>query len=60
MQPADKRYLGAGLTEEGCNFAIWAAAAESVELCLFDEVNGKMSRLATPSLIATDRSFMVT
>jgi len=42
MQPADKRYLGAGLTEEGCNFAIWAAAAESVELCLFNEVNGKM------------------
>jgi len=42
MQPADKRYLGAGLTEEGCNFAIWAAAADAVELCLFDEVNGKM------------------
>ena len=41
MQPADKRYLGAGLTEEGCNFAIWAAAADAVELCLFDEVNGK-------------------
>lgn len=42
MQPADKRYLGAGLTDEGCNFAIWAAAADAVELCLFDEVNGKM------------------
>ena len=41
MQPADKRYLGAGLTEEGCNFAIWAAAADAVELCLFDDVNGK-------------------
>ena len=42
MKPADKRYLGAGLTEQGCNFAIWAAAADAVELCLFNEINGKL------------------
>ena len=40
MKPADKRYLGATLTEQGANFAIWAAAADAVELCLFNEVNG--------------------
>ena len=42
MKPADPRYLGATLTEEGANFAIWAAAADAVEICLFNEVNGKM------------------
>jgi glycogen operon protein len=40
MKPADPRYLGATLTQEGANFAIWAAAADAVELCLFNEVNG--------------------
>jgi glycogen operon protein len=39
--PADPRYLGASETAEGVNFAIWAAAADKVELCLIDEVNGK-------------------
>jgi glycogen operon protein len=39
---ADPRYLGAIPTEEGTNFAIWAEAADAVELCLFDEVNGKL------------------
>lgn len=42
MKPADPRYLGAYLTEEGANFAIWAAAADAVEICLFNEVNGKI------------------
>ena len=41
MKPADPRYLGATLTEGGANFAIWAAAADAVEVCLFNEVNGK-------------------
>ena len=42
MKPADPRYLGSYLTEEGANFAIWAAAADAVEICLFNEVNGKI------------------
>ena len=42
MKPADPRYLGATLTEQGANFAIWAAAADAVELCLFNEVNGHL------------------
>ena len=41
VKPADPRYLGATLTEGGANFAIWAAAADAVEICLFNEVNGK-------------------
>lgn len=36
MFAGDQRYLGAHLTEEGTNFAIWAAEAEKVELCLFN------------------------
>ncbi len=42
MLQADPRYLGAIPTEEGTNFAIWAEAADAVELCLFSEVNGKL------------------
>ncbi|MGI9198838.1 MAG: glycogen debranching protein GlgX [Candidatus Nanopelagicaceae bacterium] len=42
MLQADPRFLGATPTEEGTNFAIWAEAADAVELCLFDEVNGKL------------------
>ena len=42
MKPADPRYLGSYLTEEGANFAVWAAAADAVEICLFNEVNGKI------------------
>lgn len=41
MLQADPRYLGAIPTEEGTNFSIWAEAADAVELCLFDQVNGK-------------------
>lgn len=41
MHPADPRTLGATLTEGGCNFAIWSNGADAVELCLFNEVNGK-------------------
>lgn len=39
---ADPRFLGAIPTEEGTNFSIWAEAADAVELCLFDEINGKL------------------
>jgi len=39
---ADPRTLGATVTEGGTNFAIWSNAADAVELCLFNEVNGKL------------------
>jgi glycogen operon protein len=39
--PADPRYLGARVTEEGTNFSIWAPAADKVEVALFDLVDGK-------------------
>jgi glycogen operon protein len=42
MLPADPRYLGATVTEEGTNFALWTSGADAVELCLFDEVNGEL------------------
>ena len=42
MLPADPRTLGASVTEGGTNFAIWSNAADAVELCLFNEVNGKL------------------
>ena len=42
MLPADPRTLGATLTDGGCNFALWTQAATAVELCLFNEVNGKL------------------
>ena len=38
--PADPRTLGATVTEGGTNFAIWSNAADAIELCLFNEVNG--------------------
>ena len=40
MRPADPRILGTQVTAEGTNFALWAPAADAVELCLFDE-NGR-------------------
>jgi glycogen operon protein len=40
--PADPRVLGSTLTDGGCNFAIWSNAATAVELCLFNEINGKL------------------
>ena len=40
MLPADPRILGATLTHDGANFALWAQAADAVELCLFNEING--------------------
>lgn len=42
MLPADPRFLGATLTPEGTNFALWSEAADAVELCLFNEINGKL------------------
>jgi isoamylase len=42
MLPADPRTLGASVTEGGTNFAIWSNAADAVELCLFNEINGKL------------------
>jgi glycogen operon protein len=42
MLPSDPRTLGATLTDGGANFAIWSNAADAVELCLFNEVNGKL------------------
>ena len=42
MLQADPRFLGAIPTEEGTNFSIWAEAADAVEVCLFDEIHGKL------------------
>ena len=42
MLPADPRTLGATVTDGGTNFAIWSNAADAVELCLFNEVNGAL------------------
>lgn len=42
MARGDQRFLGSHVTEEGTNFAIWAAAATKVELCLIDEVDGRL------------------
>jgi len=35
--------LGATVTDEGVNFALWSAGAEAVELCLFDEADNQSS-----------------
>lgn len=40
--PADHRYLGATSTHKGTNFALWSEAADAVELCLFNEINGQL------------------
>lgn len=42
MLPADPRTLGSTVTDGGTNFAIWSNGADAVELCLFNEVNGKL------------------
>ena len=42
MLQADPRYLGVTVTEGGANFALWSEGADAVELCLIDEVNGKL------------------
>jgi glycogen operon protein len=42
MQPADPRFLGATATPEGTNFALWSEAADAVELCLFNDINGHL------------------
>lgn len=42
MLPADPRTLGSTVTDGGTNFAIWSNAADAVELCLFNEINGKL------------------
>ena len=43
MRPADPHILGAQVTQEGTNFALWAPAADAVELCLFDLSGGAIS-----------------
>ena len=42
MRPANPNILGTQVTEEGTNFAIWAPAADGVELCLIDERAGQI------------------
>jgi glycogen operon protein len=39
--PGSWRPLGARFDGRGTNFALWAAAADAVELCLFDERGGE-------------------
>ncbi|MGH3714567.1 MAG: glycogen debranching protein GlgX [Micromonosporaceae bacterium] len=36
VRPGSPYPLGATVTDDGVNFALWSAAAEAVELCLFD------------------------
>ncbi len=43
MLPADPRILGATVTDGGVNFAIWSNGADAIELCLFNEINGKLT-----------------
>ncbi len=43
MLPADPRALGATVTDGGVNFAIWSNGADAIELCLFNEINGKLT-----------------
>lgn len=43
MRPADPRILGAQVTAEGANFALWAPAADAVELCLFNDSSGELT-----------------
>ena len=37
IQPGNPSHLGAHWDGEGVNFALYSAAAEAIELCLFDE-----------------------
>ena len=39
MKPANPHILGNHPTEGGTDFALWAPAADAVELCLFDRAN---------------------
>ena len=39
MKPANPHILGNHPTEGGADFALWAPAADAVELCLFDRAN---------------------
>ena len=45
--------MGATLTPQGVNFALFSSRAEKIELCLFD-ANGKETRLTLP-----DRSGLI-
>lgn len=42
MRPANPNALGTQISEGGTNFAIWAPAADGVELCLIDERAGRL------------------
>ena len=41
MKPANPHILGNHPTEGGTDFALWAPAADAVEVCLFDESHGR-------------------
>jgi len=45
VRPADPHKLGAQVTQEGTNFALWAPAADAVELCLFDQIGSATSEV---------------
>lgn len=40
--------LGATLTSQGVNFAVWSAAAEAVEVCLYDAADQETDRILLP------------
>ncbi len=49
LQPGSPEPLGATLTAEGVNFAVYSSGAAKVELCLFDADGGReLVRLALP------------
>ena len=47
MEPGCPETLGATLVDGGVNFAVWAATAEAVELCLFDDA-GRETHFSLP------------
>jgi glycogen operon protein len=51
--------LGATLTEEGVNFALYSEDATAVELCLFDSPEPDASELRIPVTEQTDQTWHV-
>src|SRR5260221_6289715 len=51
--------LGATLTDEGVNFALYAESATAVELCLFDSPEPTTNELRIPVTEQTDQTLHV-
>ncbi|MGL6050659.1 MAG: glycogen debranching protein GlgX, partial [Aeromonas salmonicida] len=48
MEKGQDHPLGVLLDETGCHFCVWAPQSDMVELCLFDEQEQELVRLALP------------